>query len=496
MSMVSEAWKSSYGMTRLATCPSSSTFSSARPKLVTYTVGDQVYYQAGSSENVGLTFSVEPALPPGLTLDPRTGCIQGEPTTPCKDTTYTVVARRTMEFRIQVEPPPQPVQPEPEEDSMMRIDSVFAQRLDQVTDLGDLHSILPESRRMKGHGDWMLWMVHRAKLDDPTLKELNFDNMYMPPEHVETRIAPTCEGDGDNTHMEVLSLNGSNLQKKQGNELAESLKRNTALRTLNLESNSLDSESVCNIALALRENSGCKVEALRVQHQRQVPKFFGRPTEEAMGRLMQENKSIVKLSFACADSHWRDTIDRALLRNNDNARARKQQQGNTLLGAPLPCEEKTLTQVVLSGSPPASACQVVPETDDELTTYLYAYMWQTKTLPTAEQFKEFAQKYTYERNGGLKITYSTIKPLITQTRHMLLEASVKSVVDAKDPFGQKTGGVLTKWSQTSDTWQLELNGEANKRYVFRCKQEPKFEISHAWADFLRLRCKIANESGN
>lgn len=28
--------------------------------------------------------------------------------------------------------------------------------------------------------DWMIWMVHRVYLNDPTLKELNFSGMQMP----------------------------------------------------------------------------------------------------------------------------------------------------------------------------------------------------------------------------------------------------------------------------------------------------------------------------
>ena len=36
----------------------------------------------------------------------------------------------------------------------------------------------------------MIWMVHRAHLDDPSLKKFDFTNLKMPAGNVEPRIAP------------------------------------------------------------------------------------------------------------------------------------------------------------------------------------------------------------------------------------------------------------------------------------------------------------------
>merc|ERR1719401_872296 len=112
----------------------------------------------------------------------------------------------------------------------------------------------------------------------------------MPDAHVERRIAPKLmEAVGRNTHLQVLSLSNSNVQKAQGVELAESLWRNTTLRVVNLEGNSLDSAAVRALALAVKDNDRCSIEFLRFSHQKQVGGAFGRPTEQAVGEMMEGN---------------------------------------------------------------------------------------------------------------------------------------------------------------------------------------------------------------
>merc|ERR1719220_1405380 len=204
----------------------------------------------------------------------------------------------------------------------LSINEDFATRLENVADVGDL---LPEPARTKCYGNWMIWMVHRAWLNDPTLVDFNFNNMHMPAPEIEPRIAPKLMAAmAANTHIQVLSLSNSNVQKAQGLELATALLKNGVLRTLNLESNWLDSNTVRELALAVKANNDSKIEHLRFSHQKQMGQFFGRPTEEAVGQMMEKNETIVKLGFECDDAHWRNLIDRALLRNNDMWRRRQQ----------------------------------------------------------------------------------------------------------------------------------------------------------------------------
>merc|ERR1712232_1013200 len=184
--------------------------------------------------------------------------------------------------------------------------------------------MVEETPKKVRFGDWMIWMVHRAHLNDPTLTDFNFNHCKMPLPHEEQRVAPKLmKALETNTHIEFLSLTNSNLQKPQGHELAEALKKNCTLKSLNVENNCLDSHCLETIARAISTNSSGKLETLRVSHQAGMSNFYGRPVEMAFGEMMEKNQTITKLGLSCDDAHWRNTIDRCLLRNNDFARRRR-----------------------------------------------------------------------------------------------------------------------------------------------------------------------------
>ncbi|CAE7709132.1 Tmod2 [Symbiodinium sp. CCMP2592] len=58
------------------------------------------------------------------------------------------------------------------------------------------------------------------------------------------------------------------------------------------------------------ENPSSKIQTLRVAQQKQVGNSFGRPVEEAFGRLLEKNEAILRLGFFCSDAQLRDQIDR------------------------------------------------------------------------------------------------------------------------------------------------------------------------------------------
>jgi hypothetical protein len=287
-------------------------------------------------------FAASPALPRGLRLDSRSGVISGvledlPADGVCKfHVTGYASSRCSIELQVSSE-------------AEVTIDEDFATRLEACSNVAD---ILPEPSRNLAFGDWMIWMVHRAWLNDPALVELDFSNMHMPPPHVEPRIAPKLMAAVSwNTHIEVLCLSNANLQRSQGVELAQALQGNTTLRSLNIESNCLDSTAVREIALAIRGNKDCPIESLYLAHQKQAGMFFGRPTEEALGRMMQSNETIVKLGLECDDAHWRNVIDRALLRNGDFMRRRLQQKAQDQDEDVTPAKELTIGAIMLCGIP-------------------------------------------------------------------------------------------------------------------------------------------------
>merc|ERR1711957_687716 len=191
-----------------------------------------------------------------------------------------------------------------------------------IDDIDDIDALLAnQPAKESKHGDWMIWMVHRAFLNDPTLVDFNFSHCKMPLPHEEWRVAPKLmKALETNTHIKRLNMANSNMQKPQGHEMGEALKKNCTVQVVNLESNCIDSSCMVDIAEGIGHNPNTSIAELRVSHQQGMGRSYGRPVEMAFGETMAKNTTITKLGLYCDDAHWRDTIDRHVLRNIDRDR--------------------------------------------------------------------------------------------------------------------------------------------------------------------------------
>jgi hypothetical protein len=281
-----------------------------------------------------------------------------------------------------------------------------------------------------------------------------------------------------NTHIEVLSLSNANVQKLQGLELANALRINCTVKTLNLESNCLDSSSVRQLALSIRDNAASTIEQLRVNHQRQMCNFFGRPAEEAVGLMMQRNMTIVKLGFECDDAHWRNEIDRALLRNNDKLRRKLQGSCSDASSAGY-VEEKTLGQVTLQDAPSTDVkpSDFFHEKCDH-RSILRSYMAQNLQLPSPLQLQHYA------KNIGSSLPYSSIAPLIKECRSWLLNNAVGNGAVIVDAFGVASEGTVISWQEINERSNVDVSTFAGSRVNFRSDREPVIFLSSAWSSWL------------
>merc|ERR1719356_903577 len=101
----------------------------------------------------------------------------------------------------------------------------------------------------------MMWMVHRAWLNDPTLTVLDFTNLHMPLPNEEPRVAPKLmEALHRNTHIKSLLLSHSNFRNPQALEMADALRVNTSLEVVNIEGNWVDPDGALEIAHSLTDN--------------------------------------------------------------------------------------------------------------------------------------------------------------------------------------------------------------------------------------------------
>jgi hypothetical protein len=188
------------------------------------------------------------------------------------------------------------------------------------TDPADLVPLEPDKK--ESEFNWMIWMCHRAHLNDPTLTKFDFSNLQMPAGAEEPRISPKlAKAIGKNTKIESLLLPNTNLQAREAGVLAESLKTNqeSKIKVLNVDSNFIASDELESLINAAGTNLA--IEELRINNQHGM--MFGRQHYEALKNAVVANRYLAKLGATLSDPTYRNDIDRAVLRNGDNVRKRR-----------------------------------------------------------------------------------------------------------------------------------------------------------------------------
>jgi hypothetical protein len=229
---------------------------------------------------------------------------------------------------IEEPPPPEPEPPKPEppkkkdigsEALDKTIDESLIDRILACTTCAELAEI-QDPKQEESLGNWMIWMVHRAHLDDPTLEKFDFTNLQMPPPAEEPRISPKlAKAIANNTHITSLLLPNTNLMAAEGGVMAESLIKNSSIKVLNIDSNFLAQPEMESLANAAGTNQ--TLEEIRVNNQHGL--MMGRSTYEAFANACKANKMITKLGLNITDPTYRNDIDRSIMRNNDDARKRR-----------------------------------------------------------------------------------------------------------------------------------------------------------------------------
>jgi len=430
-------------------------------------------------QGVCCTFSVSPPLPDGVVMDEATGIITGNPTEIVEMTTYTVTATNVagatstdITFSCS----------ELVEDL---VDQAFASQLENITDLAQMVDMTPDKSRTMA--DWMLWMVHRAHLNDPSLTDFNFNNLQMPLPHLEPRVAPKLmKALERNTYITNLQMSNSNLQKPEGHAMAAALLLNKSIEHLNVESNNIDSSSVRAMAISLKANEDTAIESFKFNNQKSIGEFFGRPVEEAVANLVEGNRNIVKVGFSCNDPHWRLVIDRNVMRNIDIAR-RKRKVKKTVFNVVIPALEKTLSRVVLN-EPPEEPLEKYFEAGNEQMKLAIDFMCAAKRLPTKDQMGANARKM------GKPLKYAEIATTHSGFRKKLFEAATDNKVLAFDAYDVEIEGSMRGWTEKNDSWALDVWPEDDLRLNFTLNKQPVVEISDDFVDWLQGKVVVRKDS--
>lgn len=421
------------------------------------------------------TFTISPALPSGLEMDTKTAVIHGTPDTEGEAKTYKVVAKNAggscateLSFAIANLDPSLP-------------DPRFVELIEACTTVDELLSLEPD--RSKALGNWMIWMVHRAYMDDETLVDFNFSGLEMPLPHVEQRIAPKLmEALATNTHIENLLLSSSNMQKPSGPQMANALQKNTTLKILNIESNNLDQESIRGMMVALQLNEKTVMHTFRFQNQRGVSTYFGRPVEEAMCELMRKNKTICKLGCSIQDANSRDVINRATMRNVDLER-RRRKGGGVVVDEVVAESKPSLKGITLSKAPEdKQAFEVFGDANEAkhanltLARTCFGHM---SRIPTQQQFQ------THVKTHGKSLAFKEARELVDVARMKTLNAAVGTEITISDIYGVDSKGTLRGVTQKNTNWAFDIWVSDSKRYSYSSTKDPDIKIDGAFAEWLQ-----------
>jgi len=169
-------------------------------------------------------------------------------------------------------------------------------------------------------GWWMIWMVHRLQLDDPSLTVLDFSNLQMPAGDHEQEVAPKLvKALANNHHIQELVMPNANLRAEEARILAETLPSNTSLKILNIDSNVLRPDDLALVIKGVGSNRS--IEELRCNNQYLGDAGRSRgPALEALLEAVQANTNIVKLGMTITEAHYSNEINKQLMKNRDKVR--------------------------------------------------------------------------------------------------------------------------------------------------------------------------------
>jgi len=443
-----------------------------------YTVGAPVFCEPRvESGGEGSVYKVSPDLPEGLQLNPHTGTISGSPAavTPAAEYTATATNRAgSAEIVLTFE-----IAEAPKVLEAVAIDQMFAARVEEVTHAAELPAEPEKARRL---GDWMIWMVHRAWINDPTLEIFDFSCLKMPLPHMEPRVAPKlCKALATNTRITSLLLPDSNFRAPQAHQLGESLKQNKTVKLVNIESNHIDSAGLKAIAIALKESKATAVETLRLSNQIGGD-LVGRPVEQAMAEMLQAQKGITRLGFVANDAHWADCISRSLLRNVDEARRLRKGHGLEA-AAEVNRAQRPLRLVELQSAPDKAVWEVYEEGEAkmDLCRLCCAFVAEKRRLPPSQHLQGFAKE------RGLALGYSAVAPLLRDFARRLFDASVGCTLRCEDDKGNVISGTLSAWSEKNGRWSLHVDTLQEQFYDFRSDKAPNVEFSDELVSWISPR---------
>ncbi|XP_058936682.1 tropomodulin-4 isoform X4 [Kogia breviceps] len=158
-------------------------------------------------------------------------------------------------------------------------------------------------------------ILKSVRSNDKELEEVNLNNIQDIPIPMLTEL---CEAMKTNTHVRSFSLVATRSGDPVASAVADMLRENRSLQSLNIESNFISSTGLMAVLKAVRENA--TLTELRVDNQRQWP---GDTVEMEMATVLEQCPSIVRFGYHFTQQGPRTRAAQAMTRNNELRRQQK-----------------------------------------------------------------------------------------------------------------------------------------------------------------------------
>uniref|UniRef100_A0A8C4QE40 Tropomodulin 4 (muscle) n=1 Tax=Eptatretus burgeri TaxID=7764 RepID=A0A8C4QE40_EPTBU len=151
--------------------------------------------------------------------------------------------------------------------------------------------------------------LEKIKKNDLTLEDVNLNNI----QDISTAMLKEfAEALTNNTHVKKFSIVGTRSNEVMAYALAEMLKINRTLKSLNIESNLISGRGILALLLAVMNNDS--ITELRVDNQHQQ---LGDRVEMQMAALLENNSSLLKFGYHFMQQGPRTRAAIAMTKNND-----------------------------------------------------------------------------------------------------------------------------------------------------------------------------------
>ncbi|XP_057560836.1 leiomodin-3 [Hippopotamus amphibius kiboko] len=179
-------------------------------------------------------------------------------------------------------------------------------------------SFLKVSARPSGNQTDLDGSLRRVRQNDPEMKELNLNNIENIPKEMLLDFVNAMK---KNKHIKTFSLANVGADENLAYALANMLRENRSITTLNIESNFITGKGIVAIMRCLQFNE--TLTELRFHNQRHM---LGHHAEMEIARLLKANNTLLKMGYHFELPGPRMVVTNLLTRNQDRQRQKRQEE--------------------------------------------------------------------------------------------------------------------------------------------------------------------------